>query len=70
MAIHGTDLRDQAPGRPADDRATRIALFAFAGVCFAVSGLFVAFPALWDGLLAASQTIYESRVVSAILCRP
>ncbi len=70
MAVHGTDFREQAPERTANDRATPVALLAFAGACLAVAGIFLAFPALWDGLLAASQTIYESRVVSAILCRP
>lgn len=70
MASHDADLRHADAETPETDRVTRLALLAFAAVCLAVAGLFLAFPALWDGLLAASQTLYESKVVAAILCRP
>ena len=70
MKVHDDNIVQVSQQAPASDRATSTALLAFAAASVAAVGLFFAFPALWDNLLAANQIIYESRVVSAILCRP
>ena len=60
---HQTGEKDAAPRR----QALWLALLLL--LALAVTGVFLAWPPLWDGLMAANEKLYEAMQAVAVACR-